>query len=102
MARFDVYRFGNKIAPLVVDVQADLLSALETRAVVPLIPEEKATNEWAYCLKPVFEIEEKRYIFMTTDIQTVFKDSLGHKVTNLENRHRQDIVAALDFLFQGF
>ena len=40
MAKYDVYRLRGDT--LVVDCQADLLSDLQTRFVVPLIPAEKA------------------------------------------------------------
>lgn len=43
MAKFDVYRLGDSI--LVVDCQADLLSGLETRFVVPLVP---ASEFWGH------------------------------------------------------
>ena len=45
MARFDIYEYAGKSVPLVVDVQADLLSDLNTCVVVPLIPEAKAKKE---------------------------------------------------------
>lgn len=46
MARFDVYSFkGN--APLVVDVQADILDALNSRIVIPLLP--RLTLELRQC-----------------------------------------------------
>lgn len=40
MAKFDVYRLGDGVC--VVDWQADLLSDLETRFVVPLVPAEES------------------------------------------------------------
>ncbi|MEM9990051.1 MAG: CcdB family protein, partial [Pseudomonadota bacterium] len=41
MARFDVYQYDSAFAPLVVDVQADLLNDLSTRVIIPLIPFDK-------------------------------------------------------------
>ena len=102
MARFDVYRFASKAAPLLVDVQADLLGELSSRVVVPLAPVAKAGNEELPRLKPKIEIGGKYYILMTTDIGVVPVASLGKLTGNIEDEHRYEITAALDFLFQGF
>lgn len=42
MARFDVFRFPSKAAPLVVDVQSSILNDLKSRFFVPLAPVAKA------------------------------------------------------------
>ncbi len=102
MARFDVYRFASKTVPLVIDVQADLLDDLASRVVVPLIPLSKAANEVLPRLKPTLLIQEDTYVMMTTDIAALPAYRLGKVVTNIEDKHRDDITAALDFLFQGF
>ena len=102
MARFDVYRFSNKAAPLVVDVQADLLSDLASRVVVPLAPLSKAVPEELPRLKPRIEVSDKPYIFMTTDLAAMPVSRLGPRVGNLEGRYRDTISNALDFLFLGF
>ncbi|GJL63713.1 MAG: plasmid maintenance protein CcdB [Nitrospirales bacterium] len=101
MARFDVYTFSGRSIPLVIDVQAELLSDFKTRVVVPLILESKAQQEVLARLKPVFEVNGKRYVMITTDIGTIRTNDLGSLVGTLKN-HRHDITAALDFLFQGF
>lgn len=102
MARFDVYSYPSKAAPLVVDVQADLLSDLNTRVVVPLVPESQAAREALPRLKPVLKIKGENYILMTTDVAALPVRSLGKRIANLEDEYREDIVGALDFLFQGF
>jgi toxin CcdB len=102
VARFDVYRYANKAAPLLVDVQADLLSDLASRVVVPLALAGKAGKEELPRLKPKIDIDGKAYILMTTDIGVVPVASLGKLAGNIENEHRYIITAALDFLFQGF
>ena len=101
MAIFDVYAFSGGSVPLLLDVQADLLSDLKTRVVVPLILEAKAKQEVLPRLKPVFQVNGKSYIMMTTDIGTIRTKELGTHMGTL-NSHRHDIMAALDFLFQGF
>jgi toxin CcdB len=102
MARFDVYRFAAKAAPLVVDVQADLLEDLASRVVVPLVPVRNAGREALPQLKPRIVVEGKDYILMTTDIAALPRARLGPRIGNIEAEHRDDIVNALDFLFVGF
>lgn len=102
MARFDVYAYNNSSVPLVLDVQANLLSDLNTRAVIPLIPMENASGETLPKLKPIIVIDKKSYILMTTDLATIPKISLGDFIINIESNYRQVIVESLDFLFQGF
>ncbi len=102
MARFDIYKFDNKSVPLVIDVQADLLADLKTCVVIPLVPEAIAKEEALPRLKPLLKIEGQNYILVTTDIGTITRNSLGKQITNVEAVHRQDIIEALDFLFQGF
>lgn len=102
MARFDVYTYNNLAVPLVLDVQANLLSDLNTRAVIPLTPKKSAGDEIVPKLKPVIEINGTSYILMTTDLATIPKMSMLEFVTNVEDEYRQVIVDSLDFLFQGF
>ena len=102
MARFDIYKYASKAAPLVLDVQADLLSDLNTCVVIPLVPEKQAKKESLPKLKPIIQIDGKSYVLMTTDIGTLTRASLGKKISNIENAHRQNVTEALDFLFQGF
>jgi len=101
MARFDVYKFSSSSVSLVLDVQADLLYDLNTRVVVPLLPETKARKEKLPRLKPVIEIAGKDYVLMSTDIGTVRTADLGECVENVEPE-RDKIVGAIDFLLQGF
>lgn len=102
MARFDIYRFDSEAVTLVLDVQANLLSELNTRVVVPLVLEAKAKNEPLPKLKPVIAVNGKNYVLMTTDIAAVRTKDLGACVGNVEDAHRPVITAALDFLYQGF
>lgn len=102
MARFDVFAYKSKSVPYVLDVQADLLSDLNTCVAIPLVLEKEVKNETAPRLKPAIKIAGKKYILMTTDIAAIPRKSLGKPVANIEETYRQDIVEALDFLFQGF
>jgi len=102
MARFDVYRFDSPAALLLVDIQAELLSGLTTRVVLPLVPADSAKGEIAERLKPVLHVDGGAYVLMTTDIGVVAKHRLGERIANIETPYRDTITAAVDFLLQGF
>lgn len=102
MARFEVYRFASRSAPLVVDVQAELLASLSTRVVVPLAPKSSDQKEALPRLKPILRIAGKDYVFKPTDIAVLPAGLLRDPVANIEAEYRREIIDALDFLFQGF
>ena len=102
MARFDVYRFSSKAAPLVVDVQSEVLDGLASRVVIPLVPTEQSLREALPRLKPRITVNNKDYILMTTDLSALPRSRLGPWVGNIDTTHHDDITDALDFLFFGF
>ena len=103
MAQFDVYRNVNRktaaIIPYFVNVQADLLEALATRVVAPLVLASEMSKP-AKGLNPKFEIEGVTVIMSTAELAGVPVRALGERVTTLRRR-RQEIMAALDLLFTG-
>ncbi|WP_103174963.1 CcdB family protein [Paracoccus sp. SY] len=81
MARFDVYaRPGG--AGYVLDVQANVLSGLNTRVVVPLLPLADAPNP-AKQLNPVFEIGSEPHVMVTQFLAAVPRTLLRSPVSNL-------------------
>jgi toxin CcdB len=52
-------------------------------------------------LHPIFEINGRKLLMATHLIATVPATELGESLLNL-TRHHDEIVAALDMLFQGF
>ena len=68
MARFDVYR-NSAGEGFLLEVQADLLSHLNTRVVVPLLPSDGEFQP-ARGLNPVFEIEGGRFLMATQFLAT--------------------------------
>jgi toxin CcdB len=99
MARFHVYRLRQGGA-LVLDVQADLLSDLQTRTVIPLLlPLElpRAIRR----LNPRFDIDGQSHVMATQFIGVVSIGDFGTMVADF-TRHAEAIIAATDFLFQGF
>lgn len=98
MARYDVYRHQDT-SRLLLDVQADLLDELDTRAVVPLVA-EKRLPPVARRLNPVFVIDGENYVMATQFISVVPATALRSPVAHLAEKHNE-IVAALDMLFRG-
>ncbi|MFO7813794.1 MAG: CcdB family protein [Pelovirga sp.] len=99
MARFDVFNNSHAEGCLL-DVQADLLSHLNTRIVVPLLPRESAPLP-AGTLNPVFCIGENSLVMVTQFMAAVPLSILKSPVANLQ-QHRDEVVAAVDFVMQGF
>jgi len=104
MAQFDLYTNPNpetnQSIPFLLDVQADFLSTLATRVVVPLYT-IAALGKAATYLNPSFFIQQKTVVLSTAELAGVTISSLGDRVGSLKE-HRQEIIAALDFLFTGF
>ncbi len=99
MAKFDVFRRRSGTGYLL-DCQADLLSQLNTRFVVPLLPAREAPKPAAR-LNPLFELEGESCVMMTQFAAAVLVTELGEKILSLSD---QDIVIinALDMLISGF
>ena len=105
MARFDVYANAGSHAattPYLLDVQNDLLDGLGSRMVIPLrsikhFPKVKLSSR----LTPVFTIESEEFLLETPKMGAVASKALKSPVTSLAHA-RDQITAALDFLFQGY
>ena len=96
MAQFDLYGAG---LGYVVDVQADLLYRLATRAVVPL--ERRPQLPKLRDLTPLLEFEGEDLLLVTYELRAVQKRQLHHKIGSLA-RYRDEIRLALDILLVGF
>ena len=82
------------------DCQADLLSDLNTRFVVPLLPEADAPTPAAR-LNPSFEVGGERVVMVTQFAAAVPVKELGDPVGSL--LAEQDAIGnALDMLISGF
>ncbi|MFT3858555.1 MAG: CcdB family protein [Aquabacterium sp.] len=98
MARFAIYE--NPEGPgYLLDVQANLLSHLNTRMVVPLLPLEQAPRP-AQTLNPVFQIGTGSFVMATQFMAAVPVRLLKMQVQTADER-AFDITSALDVLFQG-
>ena len=101
-SRFAVYRNarGSKGGvPYLLDVQADWVST-GSRVVVPLIA-LKIYGPPMGKLNPIFEIDGASFVLAVADIAAVDARELKTQVADF-SEHRDRIVSALDFLFQGY
>ena len=98
MAQFDVYQTVH--GQYVADCQADLLSHIQSRFVVPLIDDASGLQVVSR-LNPTFEIDGKPMIFFTQYASTMPVSELGHRIGSISDEHYR-IMAALDMLISGF
>lgn len=100
MARFDLHAMpGGKAEGYLVNVQAELLTVITTRVVLPLLPADAARS--ATQLNPVFEIDGKNHVLVTQAISAVSTAELKKVVGSLAGG-RDEITRALDLLLTGF
>jgi toxin CcdB len=100
MAQFDVHRNPRAgIYPLLLDIQADLLSRLPTRTVVPLA-RLKRYGKPITRLNPTVTLDDVEYVVAFQYVAAVPASVLGATVASLASR-RADLVDAIDLLFTG-
>lgn len=97
MARFDIFVDPSGY---LLDVQSDLLSGLNTRVVVPLMPIARAPKP-ATILNPVFDILEEPHVMVTQFLSAVPLSLLKQPAGTLKSQSER-VTRALDFLYQGF
>ncbi len=105
MAQFRVYRNPRADSkaryPLLLDIQSDLIGALETRVVVPLVPAGPKGVRAMTVLMPTLDIDGRTYTMCTPQMAGVPRSEVGAEVADLAP-HRHEIVAAIDLLISGF
>ncbi|MFN3591725.1 MAG: CcdB family protein, partial [Thermaurantiacus sp.] len=79
MARLDVHVRADGAPGYLLDCQADLLSHLNTRLVVPLLPLDAAPKP-ADRLNPVFDIAGTAHVMVTQFAAAVLAKEMGQKV----------------------
>jgi toxin CcdB len=97
MAQFDLYRLAS--GQLVIDCQAEELSSLPTRIVVPLLDPAMVPRP-VKSLHPIFVINRIERVMATHLLSAIPERELGEALQSFE-RYRYDIVNALDFLITG-
>ena len=99
MARYDLHAAPDGKGWLL-DVQADLLDALNTRVVVPVLPLALAPKP-AGRLNPVVTVDGVECVLVTQYLAAVRVGELGRRVGSLADRS-EAVMAALDMVFVGF
>lgn len=94
MARFDVYRLSD--GALVVDCQADFLSDIGTRFVVPLLPLGTGAPPNPR-INPEVDVNGETLILATQLAGTIRTSELRSRVTTLDRDHLR-ITGAVDVL----
>lgn len=105
MARFDVFPnpgVHHRSTPYLLDVQSDLFDGLDSRMVVPLrslahFPSVKLPAR----LTPVLTVAGADYLLETPKMGAVPQRVLKNPVASMAEQ-QACIMAALDFLFQGY
>ena len=103
MAQFDIHANsagGEVDFPYLLDIQSDFLDRLNTRLVVPLMALDSFGTPIER-LNPVFEVAGGAYVGVFTEMAGVSQNLLGEVVDSAAER-RDEIVAAVDFMIQGF
>ena len=105
MPQFAVYRNDNPASrdryPLLVDVQSDLLEALQSRVVIPMSRRDTFGNARMTRLMPVLSIDGMDYVLVTPQPAGIDRRELGVRVGDLVTE-RDEIISAMDFLMLGF
>jgi toxin CcdB len=104
MAQFSVYRNKNKATqaryPLLLNIQNDLLTSMQTCVVVPLVKLETMAHSPMSKLTPILLIQEQKYCMMTPQLAGINKRELGEEVEVI-TAYQHDIISAVDFLLSG-
>jgi toxin CcdB len=105
MAQLDIYlnpdgTTANDI-PFVLDIQSGLLHTLPGCVVVPLAVPESLETLPILRLNPKLNVDGASLVMLTQELATVSRRLLKSPVANLSSQ-REEILAALDFLFTGF
>ena len=91
-------RASRSHVPYFVVLQGDLLSALATVIVAPVMP--KRATDVIGRLNPVVELDGRSYYVTMQEMAGIPRNRLGPAVANLAGRH-PDFVAAIDLIFTG-
>lgn len=105
MAQFDVFPNTDVETaadiPYVLDVQSSFLYRLSTAVVIPLARPEVLETLPILRLNPSVVVAGTALIALTQDMAPIPRRLLKTPVANL-SAQREEILAAIDFLFTGF
>lgn len=105
MPQFDVHENidpGSRAeTPYLLNIQADVLSVLVTRLVVPLRSASAHHDRAITRLHPRVEVLGEPYIAFVSEMAAIPESSLGPVQASLSD-YRTEIIAACDLLLTGF
>lgn len=105
MSHLDVYlnrdARTSKSRPYVVELQSGLLDNLPTTVIAPLAKPQSVDRLSIMRLNPSVNVKGTALILLAQDLAAIPRSLLKSPVANLSPQ-RDEIVAALDFLFTGF
>ena len=105
MAQYSVHANPNPGTradiPFLLDVQADGLSVLATRVVVPLYRATAAKGGFIPKLTPALEFQGQKRVAMVPELAGIPRSGLGPELGGL-GRARNAVLAALDLVLTGF
>jgi toxin CcdB len=96
MAQFDVHSIGES---LVVDCQHNALSHLDTRVVIPLLPQEQVPAG-ADRLHPTINVKGRAFVLGTQFLASLSTRELKRPIASIES-DRYAILSAIDLLLTG-
>ncbi|MBC7103098.1 MAG: CcdB family protein [Parvibaculum sp.] len=104
MAAFDIHANPEPrtrgALPYVIELQADLLSDLNTRLVAPFAPAQHYRGAVPR-LNPVIDIEGEPHVLLVQQMAALPKRLLARPPVKNAEAHRDNIIAAVDFLVTG-
>jgi len=100
MAKYDIYRSLSAGAEYLMDLQDEIIDNLATRVVAPLVAVDDVPRRMKI-LNPVVPVAGEEFILMLHLLAAIPVSALGTKVGSA-TAHRNEIIAAVDFLFTGF
>ncbi len=98
MAQFDFYQ-QRGVPGYWLDCQAELLSGIATRLVVPLVPRDTAPKPVRQ-LNPIFDIGDEQFAMLTQQAGPIPVEELRLPAGSLA-KFRYEIINAFDFLITG-
>jgi toxin CcdB len=105
MAQFDIHENASAASrretPYLLNVQADVLSELATRVVVPLRTKDGREETIISRLHPVILVVGMEHIAVVSEMAAVPIGLLGPRVDAAQQR-RTELTAAIDLLLSGF
>lgn len=101
MGQFAVHKDRKgKVYPLLVDIQADLLSRLDTRVVVPLALKRTYPVKPLRILNPTVMVGRVEYVAVFQELAAISASELGEVMGDVTPQ-RAALLGALDFMFTG-